>query len=288
MHYVGHAWNVFRSTLPEIALYFLGVAVFMVFEEIFPAEKHQPVRDKLLSAEFTILYLVVSPLLVILPNYYTVKIIHSLGGSLKTLDLNHVRLGIPGVDWILFHCLLPFLPLAVYDFFYYWFHRTQHMLPFLWEEHKLHHSEESVNSLTNLRHHWLEELLRIPFIVIPMGYLFNITPIQGALAAVLVSHWALFIHSNIRISLGPLTPILCGPQLHRIHHSKEPQHTDKNFSAFIPIWDVIFGTYCPPLRGEYPKTGLSDGERVNSFFEGTILPFRGWLKMLRSFANRQE
>jgi len=90
-----------------------------------------------------------------------------------------------------------------------------------------------------------------------------------------------FIHLNSRISLGPLTPIIAGPQTHRIHHSKLPEHIDKNFAAIFPLWDVIFGTYYHPKRGECPPCGLASGETVHSFRYALLMPFITWVKMLK-------
>ena len=74
----------------------------------------------------------------------------------------------------------------VYDFFYYWFHRLQHGSPFLWAQHKLHHSEVSLNATTALRHHWLEDLLRVFFIVLPMSMAFDLKPVGAGFVAFVV------------------------------------------------------------------------------------------------------
>lgn len=244
----------------------------MAAEYFFPAETNQPIQNKILSAEFTILFLFVTPVLVILPNYIASVVVQKLGGSVWSVNLNTA-------SWLLRCSVLPFVPIFIYDFFYYWFHRLQHTIPFMWDEHKLHHTEESLNVLTNLRHHWLEEVLRVPFITIPISLLAHLTPVQGAFIGVFISHWGLFIHSNLRLCLGPLTKILGGPQNHRIHHSREHEHIDKNFAAFFPIWDIAFGSYFSPASNEFPKTGLSSGERVTSFWRGVLLPFIGWFKI---------
>jgi len=31
---------------------------------------------------------------------------------------------------------------------------------------------------------------------------------------------------------------------------------DKNFAAFFPVIDILFGTYYRPRRDEYPRTGI--------------------------------
>jgi sterol desaturase/sphingolipid hydroxylase (fatty acid hydroxylase superfamily) len=47
------------------------------------------------------------------------------------------------------------------------------------------------------------------------------------------------------------------PQFHRIHHSIEPEHRDRNFGVIFSFWDRLFGTL---YRGDggYPATGIAD------------------------------
>jgi len=58
------------------------------------------------------------------------------------------------------------------------------------------------------------------------------------------------------MSFGLLWWMLSSPQYHRIHHSLEPQHINKNFAVWFPVWDILVGTAYRPRRGEYPATGL--------------------------------
>lgn len=153
--------------------------------------------------------------------------------------------------------LAPVIGLFVYDFFYYWFHRAQHVFPALWKIHSLHHSEENVDVLASIRHHWLELPLRVVLLALPMGLLIEISKDGPApfLVMAVLSQWPYFIHANVKLDMGPLTPVLAGPQYHRVHHSLEQQHWNKNFSAYFPIWDVLFGTYC--RTHTFPATGIS-------------------------------
>jgi sterol desaturase/sphingolipid hydroxylase (fatty acid hydroxylase superfamily) len=85
---------------------------------------------------------------------------------------------------------------------------------------------------------------------------------------------AIFIHSSVNLNIGPLRYIIGDNHFHRIHHSMEEPHFDKNFGTTTPIWDVLFGTAHFPRRGEWPAVGLSDVEepkRVRDFF---LLPFQ--------------
>lgn len=94
--------------------------------------------------------------------------------------------------------------------------------------------------------------------------------------SIVLSQWGFFIHCNIRLSFWIFTPLLVGPQVHRIHHSVLPQHTDKNFAAIFPILDIIFGTYVKPKKDEYPPTGLHSKEFPQELHDAHLMPFISW------------
>lgn len=173
------------------------------------------------------------------------------------------------------------LYLFLFDFFYYWFHRLQHTWTFLWSIHILHHSDYGLNVTTSLRVHWLEELARVFFVAWPMVILTDLTPVHVGVAGFVFSLWIFFIHANIRLHLGLFSVFLCGPQVHRIHHSLEQQHQNKNFAAFFPIWDRLFGTYWSPEKNEYPETGLPSGEKMDRFWQANLYPFIAWWQAIR-------
>jgi sterol desaturase/sphingolipid hydroxylase (fatty acid hydroxylase superfamily) len=66
---------------------------------------------------------------------------------------------------------------------------------------------------------------------------------------------SLLLWTPIRVQLPWLDRILVTPQVHRIHHSIEPQHYNQNFADALPIFDILFGTYHPPDK-DFPVTGL--------------------------------
>jgi sterol desaturase/sphingolipid hydroxylase (fatty acid hydroxylase superfamily) len=37
--------------------------------------------------------------------------------------------------------------------------------------------------------------------------------------------------------------LLISPVAHRIHHSPEVEHFDRNFGGITPLWDRLFGTW---------------------------------------------
>jgi sterol desaturase/sphingolipid hydroxylase (fatty acid hydroxylase superfamily) len=159
-------------------------------------------------------------------------------------------------------------------------HRAQHFSRWLWAEHELHHSDEHVDVTTGTRHHYFELVLMPLFIYAPLAIVFDISG-RIALSWMMVTQlFIYFIHMDARIGFGPFNRILANPQIHRIHHSRLPEHIDKNFAAYFPLWDVIFGTYYHPRKSEYPPSGLASGRQVNSQIEAAIMPVQTWIRML--------
>ena len=182
--------------------------------------------------------------------------------------------------------LLAFAYAFALDLFLYVLHRLQHSLPFLWETHRMHHDETALNAATYARAHALNMLLVILF-QIPLAALFGSQYPTALGAFLMLRFWGYLIHANLRIGFGRLTPLLAGPQWHRIHHSTSPEHRDRNFAGMFPLIDIAFGTYYRPRPGEYPPTGLG-GEPVSSWFAATAQPFVNWWRMLRVLPSRRS
>jgi len=61
------------------------------------------------------------------------------------------------------------------------------------------------------------------------------------------------------LDYGPLSYIFISPAQHQIHHSRLPEHRDKNCGFAFAFWDALFGTlYVPKDREVFPM-GLGDG-----------------------------
>ena len=263
-------WQMFAGTAPLVGL----VVLFGIVERWRPAGPHKPMTGWALNITVMLIGTLLGPLSGALLGASLAKL-----GSTMGLGLIDLR---PTTGSALANTTLAFVIwVAVFDFFYYWFHRFQHENPFLWQQHKLHHLDEQLSASTVTRDHPLEALFQAVAVSIPMTLLFKLTPAQGGLLGTLFIGWLVFIHSNLRIGFGRAAPLVTSPQLHRVHHSCLLEHRDKNFSAFVPIWDVLFGTYFFPRRDEYPPTGVHDEQDVRSVAAAILLPFREWWHMLR-------
>jgi sterol desaturase/sphingolipid hydroxylase (fatty acid hydroxylase superfamily) len=180
------------------------------------------------------------------------------------------------------------LYILVRDFFYYFWHRAQHTVGFLWDIHAVHHSDTAFNVTTYLRQHWLNIPVQDLFVTIPMTLLFSLPPVTMFDISLVVSIWLFFTHMDLRLQLGWFSWVVTGPQLHRLHHSREPEHTDINFAQYLPIWDVLFGTYLHPKKGEFPATGLSSGEHIDTLNTLLFSPFHKWRQKIADHANARR
>jgi sterol desaturase/sphingolipid hydroxylase (fatty acid hydroxylase superfamily) len=147
------------------------------------------------------------------------------------------------------------------DFFIYWGHRLQHRVSFLWRFHAVHHSAEHLDWLAAHREHPLDRIYTVGLINLPALVLgFPIETLAGFIA--FRGLWAIYIHSNVRLPIGPLRVLLGAPELHHWHHDRD--RDAGNYANISPLMDVLFGTYrCPDHEPEHfglneptPKTYL--------------------------------
>lgn len=83
-----------------------------------------------------------------------------------------------------------------------------------------------------------------------------------------------WIHSPTRFHFGPLRALFADNRFHRIHHSLEERHFDRNFGAFTTLWDRLFGTAYFPEADEWPAVGLAEVGEPADLREWLDLPAR--------------
>ena len=113
-------WRALLANLHLLELYGVLLAViagFLVAEHFFPAERKQPVRPRILTGAYTLIYFFAIPLVVVIPMAIATAVSKATGGSLFSLDLNRLSTGSQGLDWGLRNIVYPFLPFVVFDFF---------------------------------------------------------------------------------------------------------------------------------------------------------------------------
>jgi sterol desaturase/sphingolipid hydroxylase (fatty acid hydroxylase superfamily) len=187
------------------------------------------------------------------------------------------------------------------DFAAFYVHLMQHRIPLLWEFHKVHHAPESLVPPTSRRLHPIDQFLgmiaEVPLLGIIVGaYAWLARQDLDALIPCAVGFYTLanivtfapLRHSHIDLRLGAFERFLLSPAHHRLHHSVEPAHWDKNFAAIFPIWDRLFGTlFAPPPAACY-RLGLPDGDSVRyaTLARCYLEPFRAIRRGLRRHGAR--
>lgn len=247
----------------EYTGWFIVFAMLTVIEFIFPTSP-QSLRGRL----FGLIYWIVSiPFGVVMVMGWNV-LWHALGlKPLLTIPL-FAALGGTGLAGALFGIVIAAM---LQDFFFYWYHRAQHR--WLWRFHAVHHSIEDLNAV-NSYHHIGESLMSLVLLTLPASLI--VTDPRPAIAAVGFVRWlhVVYLHSPTRLHFGSLRAIFADNRFHRIHHSLEERHFDRNFGAFTTLWDRIFGTAHFPARGEWPAVGLAQVHEPASIGEWLDLPSR--------------
>lgn len=155
------------------------------------------------------------------------------------------------------------------DLKHYLWHRFMHQIRFFWELHKYHHSATSFNFITNSRGHFYERGLMIFFDSLFFA-LIGTPPISFILIYVIREMWAMILHSNFEINLGWLgRNVFVTPQYHRIHHSTQKKHFNKNYGTFFVFWDRLFGSYHEPEAVE--KIGVKSEFNKSNFAADMIM-----------------
>jgi sterol desaturase/sphingolipid hydroxylase (fatty acid hydroxylase superfamily) len=154
------------------------------------------------------------------------------------------------------------------DLCVYWGHRLQHRVGLLWRFHAVHHSAERLDWLAAHREHPVDTVYTLALINLPAFALgFPLETIAGLIAFRGV--WAIFIHSNVRVPLGPLRVLVGSPDLHHWHHDRA--RDAGNYANLSPLMDLAFGTYRRPdhepeafgLKEPFPASYL--GQMLHPF-----------------------
>jgi sterol desaturase/sphingolipid hydroxylase (fatty acid hydroxylase superfamily) len=249
--------------VPGLLITVPAFLVGLLVERLAPAERGQRLGNLGFNLGYALfgawLGEVSSPLL----GAAALLIVTACGGGLIHL---------PDEGWALIGSAALFI--VAMDFLEYVFHRAQHAVPLLWAMHSFHHSDPAVNVTTATRAFWVEAWIKAIFLYPIVGVLFHVTP--AIYTIYLVCKLYDFVnHLNLRVHFGRFWVVLNGPQYHRIHHSTRPEHFNRNFAAFFPVFDLIFGTHHRPMPDEFPATGLDTGEAPRHLLDAVIWPLRG-------------
>lgn len=212
------------------------LGIFLPLEKLFPAH-----RQKVLRKEWgtDLLFFLGQYLLWTAPVVAVLVFVHQNVGVLPLAGVRAFVASLP--FWVQFLTVILLCDVSIY-----WAHRFSHRNKFLWRFHRVHHTAERLDWIAAYREHPFDNLYtrlveNLPAILLgfPLPALAGFAVFRGL--------WALYIHSNVRLSPGPLRYLLGAPRLHHWHHEVEGGGR-VNFANVSPLMDLLFGTYHDPGR----------------------------------------
>ena len=146
---------------------------------------------------------------------------------------------------------------VILDYAYWWWHWANHMIPFFWRFHNVHHTDLDLDVTTAARFHFGEILFSTAFlsIVLLVG---GISPLTFILFFVVFEGAVAFHHSNWRLPIGLeriLNFVIVTPRMHGIHHSIVQRETNSNWGTVFCWWDKLHRT----LRRDIPQDAITIG-----------------------------
>ncbi|MXZ80796.1 MAG: sterol desaturase family protein [Gammaproteobacteria bacterium] len=137
------------------------------------------------------------------------------------------------------------LCILVLDLLIYWQHRLFHMMPSAWRIHRMHHTDTAFDFTTALRFHPIEIFLSI--LIKAAAIILLGAPVFAVIAfEIILNGSAMFNHGNVVLPKAldrPLRWLVVTPDMHRVHHSPDPDEHNMNYGFFLSVWDRIFGSY---------------------------------------------
>ncbi|WP_298344827.1 sterol desaturase family protein [uncultured Algibacter sp.] len=156
-------------------------------------------------------------------------------------EINGIRTNIMGWESFGYAWYVWLLCQLADDFSYYWFHRQNHNVRFLWAAHVVHHSSDKFNLGTAVRNGWFTIFYKpffymwIPAIGFPPEMLVVCLGIEAL--------WQFQLHSIYIPKLGIIEKVFNTHTMHQVHHAQNIEYMDKNHGGFLNIFDKIFGTW---------------------------------------------
>lgn len=141
------------------------------------------------------------------------------------------------------------------DFASYWYHRLNHHINILWNQHVVHHSSEEFNLACSLRRPVSNILAYFPILLIPAAIFGVPNEVISFLIPIHV-FGQFWYHTKHIGKLGILEYIIVTPSQHRVHHAINKEYIDKNLGAIFCVWDRIFGTFQEELDEVPPVYGI--------------------------------
>ena len=178
--------------------------------------------------------------------------------------------------WVSIACTLLFLDLVSYAW-----HRANHIVPFLWRFHQVHHSDHHLTVSTAARFHPGELLLSLPVRLAAIVAL-GASPAGVIVFEIVFAFANLLEHGDIDLPLAlerRVGRVFVVPAFHRRHHSVRPAELNTNFATVLIVWDRILGTFAASSSADRVGVGLPGRPQAPGLRDALLLPRRlttGW------------
>ena len=164
------------------------------------------------------------------------------------------------------------------DYTLWIWHRINHVVPFFWRFHLVHHVDRDMDASTAFRFHFVEQALSVGFRLLQVVALgidpFSLWVWQGLLAVSIVFH-----HSNTRLPIRVerlLVKLIVTPRMHGIHHSNYRNEANGNWSSLLSAWDYLHRTVLLGVPQDSVEIGVPAYGKPQDVTLGKILamPFQ--------------
>lgn len=259
-------WSLLRDVYLNPVVMMFAVPLWVFLAKIWPAEEPKSLSNGNLLLDF--LYPLFS-----LPVETTIVV---KGAALinRTFEtyIPFLHTGLLDGQSVAIQAVGAFL---IVDFMFYIRHWLRHKIPWLWYFHVIHHSQRHVNMFTTDRLHPVEGLIDLSIKAVPIAIVGGSYP-AWTLFALFNGMIGYYSHANVRTNMGLLKYLIVTPQSHRLHHSIEPEHLNRNFGERLVIWDWMFGTWHRDFD-VYPSSGVKGCEWIEEKSANPISLGGAWL-----------
>ena len=217
---------------------FLGlIALELSYSKVFDNRQLYKWKDLISSVSLG----VGSAILGALIKTISIIVVFNFAYDLFNPMVNGIRTNIMGWDSFGYAWYVWIICMLLDDFTYYWFHRQNHMIRFLWAAHIVHHSSDNFNLGTAVRNGWFTIFYK-PFFYVWI-VIIGFPPEMLVVCLGIEALWQFQLHTQYIKKLGVLETFVNTHTMHQVHHAKNIEYMDKNHGGFLNIFDRVFGTW---------------------------------------------
>lgn len=130
--------------------------------------------------------------------------------------------------------------LLLYDFMYYFLHRSMHNPKVMKYVHGVHHYVRFPTSSESIYLHPLENIAGLGLLCLAMVIIGPVSAMSFLIIFFVHSTANIIVHCNLVLPWGGFKLFNFWAKKHDLHHGK---HLNRNYASLFPFWDLMFDTY---------------------------------------------